>query len=173
MATNDNLGDTRTSGIDLQASHRMRFMGGNLTLSANGTYVIGYEYQREINGPFIQNVGRFSDAGAIFRWKHALQASYAREMWSVGVAQRYQRGYDDENFVDDAYINRVAAYTVWDLYGSWSPTKSLTLNAGVRNLLDKDPPFSNQTQTFQAGYDPRYADPTGRSFFVRANYAFR
>ena len=173
VATNDNLGDTRTEGLDLQAAHRMRFMGGNLSLAATGTYVMKYEYQREIGGPFIQNVGRFSDAGAIFRWKHTLQATYARESWSLGVAQRFHRGYDDENFVEPEFGNRVGDYDVWDVYGSYSPMKALTLNVGVRNVFDKDPPYSNQTQTFQAGYDPRYADPTGRAFFVRATYAFR
>ena len=173
IANNDNLGDTRTEGIDVQAAHRSRFMGGSLSLSAIGSYVMKYGYQREIGGPFIQNVGRFSDTGAVFRWKHTLQATYAREAWSVGLAQRYQRGYDDENFIAPAFVNRVGAYEVWDLYGSVSPMKALTLNFGVRNLFDKDPPQSNQTQTFQAGYDPRYTDPTGRAVFLRASFAFR
>ena len=148
-------------------------MGGNVTLSANGTYVIGYEYQREIGGPFIQNTGRFIDTGVIFRWKHSLQATYARPGWSLGLAQRYQRGYGDENKVAAAFSNRVASYQVFDLFASFTPIKLLSFNVGVRNLLDQDPPFSNQGQTFQKAYDPRYTDPTGRAFFVRANLTLR
>ena len=30
----------------------------------------------------------------------------------------------------------------------------------------------NQTQVFQAGYDPRYTNPTGRTYYVRASYDF-
>jgi iron complex outermembrane recepter protein len=173
VATNDNLGEIRTDGIDLSVAYRLRAMGGNLTLQANGTYLNKYEYQREIGGTFIQNVGRFSDAGVIFRWKHSLSATYAAPNWSVGVANRYQSGYDDENFVDTQFINRVKAYNVFDIYGSFSPVKGLTIAGGVRNLLDEDPPYSNQTQTFQAGYDPRYTDPAGRSFYLRLNYQFK
>jgi len=42
----------------------------------------------------------------------------------------------------------------------------------VKNLFDKDPPFSNQSNRSQRGYDPRYTDPLGRSLFVRAAYGF-
>jgi iron complex outermembrane receptor protein len=50
--------------------------------------------------------------------------------------------------------------------------KGLTLTAGVRNLFDKEPPLSYQSGHFQAGYDPRYTDPTGRTAYVRATYDF-
>jgi iron complex outermembrane receptor protein len=110
----------------------------------------------------------------IFRWKHALTVAYNRANWSVGVTNRHANGYDDENVnVDPEFFNRVGAYSTWDLFGSYSPTKALTISAGVQNLLDKDPPFSNQGQTFQAGYDPRYTDPTGRAFYARLNYKFK
>jgi iron complex outermembrane receptor protein len=42
----------------------------------------------------------------------------------------------------------------------------------VRNLFDRDPPYSNQVSSFQQGYDTRYADATGRVFYARANCAF-
>jgi iron complex outermembrane receptor protein len=48
----------------------------------------------------------------------------------------------------------------------------LTLTVGVRNLFDRDPPLSFQTNTFQAGYDPRYTDVAGRTMYVRATYNF-
>jgi iron complex outermembrane receptor protein len=38
------------------------------------------------------------------------------------------------------------------------------LTIGVRNLLDTDPPVTNQTAHFQLGYDPLYADPLGRTW---------
>jgi iron complex outermembrane recepter protein len=174
VATNDNLGEIKTQGVDVSASYRWRLGGGdNFALALNGTYVNKYEYQREINGPFFQNVNQFVDTGVIFRWKQSLTGTYAASNWSVGLTNRYQSAYTDENFVDDPYLNKVGAYSVWDLFGSWTPIKPVTIAAGVRNLLDKDPPFSNQTQTFQAGYDPRYTDPTGRAFYVRLNYTFK
>ena len=40
------------------------------------------------------------------------------------------------------------------------------------NLLDKEPPFSNQGTMFQKGYDPRYTDPIGRAYYLRGSYTF-
>ena len=73
---------------------------------------------------------------------------------------------------DPSFYDRVPSYTTWDLYGTWTAAKSFTLLLGIRNIFDREPPFSNQGRTFQNGYDPRYTDPTGRTFYVRGTYAF-
>ena len=41
------------------------------------------------------------------------------------------------------------------------------------NLFDADPPLSVQGNTFQVGFNPQVASPLGRSFYVRAGYAYR
>ena len=51
--------------------------------------------------------------------------------------------------------------------------KALTLRAGVLNLLDTAPPFSNQSDYFLSTYDPTYTDPRGRTAFVSVAYSFR
>nr|WP_232429801.1 TonB-dependent receptor [Janthinobacterium sp. CG3] len=60
-----------------------------------------------------------------------------------------------------------------DLTGSWNWNKNLKLRAGVLNVADTEPPFSNQGAFFLVGFDPTYTDPRGRSFFLSANYAFK
>ena len=67
----------------------------------------------------------------------------------------------------------VDAYSLWDLTGSWSITKNLKLRGGILNLLDTNPPYSNQSYYFLATYDPTYTDPRGRSAYVSLNYAFK
>jgi iron complex outermembrane receptor protein len=44
---------------------------------------------------------------------------------------------------------------------------------GVRNLLDRAPPFTNSLANFQVGYDPGYADPLGRTWTVGMRVAWR
>ena len=39
-------------------------------------------------------------------------------------------------------------------------------------LLTSDPPRSVQVTTFQRGYDPRFTDPLGRTYMLRAGYKF-
>jgi iron complex outermembrane recepter protein len=174
IATNDNLGEINTHGIDVNASYRYKLeTSGTISVGVVGSYVAKYEFQREIDGPFLQNAGRFIDFGVIPRWKHSLTAAYSASNWSVGVNNTFTRGYHDENLVDAEFFNDVGDYSLWDLFASFSPTKALTISAGVKNVFDKDPPFSNQNQTFQAGYDPRYTDPTGRAFWATLNYAFK
>lgn len=51
--------------------------------------------------------------------------------------------------------------------------RSTTLAFGIRNLFDRDPPFTNQGDRFQVGYDPNYGDPRGRTFHARVSYAFQ
>jgi iron complex outermembrane receptor protein len=66
----------------------------------------------------------------------------------------------------------VASYTTLDTYVSWTQKKGFGLTAGVRNLADRAPPLSYQDAQFQSGFDPRYTDPLGRTFYVRGSYSF-
>ena len=45
--------------------------------------------------------------------------------------------------------------------------RTSTLAFGVKNLLDRAPPFTN-LQRGPVGYDPAYADPRGRMFYARS-----
>lgn len=88
------------------------------------------------------------------------------------LAEKYTSGYTDQNYVDDAYVQDVAAYSVWSLSGTYTGFKNMTLTAGVKNLFDQNPPFTNQGDMFQKGYDPRFTDPVGRVIYLRGNYKF-
>jgi iron complex outermembrane receptor protein len=110
--------------------------------------------------------------GAVFRWQHMLTLGWSSGPWSALLAQSYKTSYTDQNQVDAQYFNKVDAYSLWNISGSFTGVKGLTLTAGVKNLLDQDPPFSNQGTMFQKGYDPRYTDPVGRAVFLRASYSF-
>ncbi|HEY0488702.1 MAG TPA: TonB-dependent receptor [Telluria sp.] len=169
----NNLGEVKTDGIDLSVNARvLRGAMGNFTLGMEGTWVHSYEYQNERNGEFIQNVGRYADMGAVFRWQHTLTLGWAAGNWSALLANTYKSSYDDQNFVDPAFFNKAEAYSLWNISGSYTGYRGLTLTLGVKNLLDEDPPFSNQGTLFQKGYDPRYTDPVGRALFMRASYTF-
>jgi iron complex outermembrane recepter protein len=176
VAPNENLGDLTTYGIDLKGDYRLRTAGiGAFSFGFNGTYVIKYKYQREIGGEFVENQGRYIDNGPIFRWQHSLNVGWTYGDWGAGIVNRFKAGYTDQNDgiePGDPLYNNVDAYSVFDLYGTWAPTKAINLTVGVRNVLDEDPPFSNQGSTFQVGYDPRFTDPIGRAFYIRGSYSF-
>jgi iron complex outermembrane recepter protein len=171
-----NLGRALTSGIDLSAAYRLRTASaGTFTFTGNGTYVMRFDYQNEANGQWFSNVGLYGGGvalssgggGPVFRWQHTLSVNWNLGSWGAGLINHYKSGYQDQD-----PTNTVASYSTWDLYGTWKPTKALSLTIGARNLFDKSPPYSNQAATFQVGYDPRFADATGRTYYLRGNYSF-
>ena len=169
-----NSGILQTSGIDLTGSYRLRAgAAGTFTMATNTTYVIEYKQQTYTDGPYVQNVGVYVGGGPIFRWQSTVSVGWTYALFGLGSQVHYKSGYADENMntISPAF-NKVASYTTFDLFGSWAPSRSLALVAGVKNLFDREPPFSNQVDWFQGGYDPRFTDPTGRTFYGRATYSF-
>ncbi len=185
--TNTNLGETRVHGLDLDFRHRMPTTdAGVYTVGLNGTYFLRYEIQNpdgsfsSINGqvsPITQGVG-----GVIPRWRHYLYLDWKLAPWNLSLAQQYQSRYQDipgtiEDPTDPAFHSRnVLAYSVFHFYSSYTGLidKNLKVTFGIRNLLDTKPPYTNAggQNFFQAGYDPGYVDPRGRTYLLSASYKF-
>lgn len=169
----DNLGGLKTDGIDLTAAYGLSFgSAGNLALSYDGTYVRSYQYQRTESDPYIEMAGRYEDGWVAFRWQHNIGARWDAGRWAAQLNVRHKTGYTDENLVEPEYYNKVKGYTLVDVSATVKPIKNLSLTLGVKNLFDKDPPFTNQGSTFQQGYDPRYTDPLGRTYTLRGSLSF-
>jgi iron complex outermembrane receptor protein len=160
-----NLGKFNVSGVDLTGTTK----AGPLTLRIEGTYVLQYRYQQEKDGRYVDNVGLFTaDNGAIPRWKHYATINWRSGPFGATLAQNFTLGY-----VDSSGTRRVATYETWDAQGAWEVWRGLGLTVGVRNLFDRDPPASDQGQTFQVGYDPRYTDSHGRTYYAGLRYTFK
>ena len=177
--TNQNLGDVETSGIDWQ----FNWTGaanewGRLNLGIRGTYVLNYEFQVEPNGTWYNPVGNYNAqfAGPVLRYQQVTSFGWQWQAWSVNLFNRYQSGYFDQNggSVSVPYRQHtVGKSSIWNLSGTWTGYKGLTLQAGVLNLLNTDPEFTNQASRFQArGYDDRFSNPLGRTWTLAAKYSF-
>jgi iron complex outermembrane receptor protein len=163
-----NLGGTRTNGADLSANYRLRTPAyGTFALAMNTTYVHKYEYQNSEGGAWHQNVGVYSGGKAVFRWQNTTNLTWSKGELAAGLTGHYKSGY-----VDQDPTNHVASYSTFDTYVAWTQRKGFGITAGVRNLADRVPPLSYQDSEFQSGYDPRYYDPVGRTYYVRASYSF-
>jgi len=163
-----NLGGLKTNGVDLTATYRLRTAAyGNFTLADNATWIHKYDYQNDEGGEWNRNVGVYSGARPVFRWQNTANLGWSKGELAAGLTARYKSGYVD---VDPA--NRVSSYTTFDTYVSWAQKKGFGITAGVRNLADRQPPLSYQTSQFQSGFDPRYYDAIGRTYYVRGSYAF-
>lgn len=179
--TNQNLGDTKTTGIDGTVTWNTRPQEwGTFSLGIRGTYILKYEFQVEQNGQWFNPVGNYNAnfGGPVLRYQQVTNFGWTWGPWSAALWNRYQSGYFDQNpasSVQPAYRqNTVGSWSVWNLSGTWTGYKGLTLQAGVLNLLNNDPPYSNQTNRFQArAYDDRFASPLGRTWTLAAKYEFK
>ncbi|PTT82203.1 energy transducer TonB [Pelomonas sp. HMWF004] len=163
-----NLGGLKTQGIDLGAQYQLTTAIGRLGFEYQSTYVNKYDYQDYKDGPWNQNVGVYSGTGPVFKWQHNLSGSWSKDAWGAGLAVHYKSGY-----IDMTPTNTVKAYATADAYVSFAPSKAVSMVLGVRNLTDRDPPFSNQTALFQGGgWDSRFYDAVGRTVYVRGTVNF-
>jgi len=176
----ENQGRLKTSGIDLGGEwYSEQGAWGRVGVNLSGTLVLKYDRQFGPQEPYRTNLGVFLNDQVIQKWRHRINFEWEKGPYSLTLANQYSSSYTDQNTTYDPASdtllppNHVKHYSLWDLTGSWAIGNKLKLRAGILNLLDKDPPFSNQSWFFLSGYDPSYTDPRGRSAFLSANYAFK
>ncbi|MFZ2986829.1 TonB-dependent receptor [Ideonella sp.] len=176
----ENRGAQRVSGVDLNASLRdIRTGMGTFGARLSGTWTLSSKQQTGNNDPYVSNLGKFVNDGVVQRWRHNLAVDWESGDFGATVSNSYLSGYEDQNNAIDTNTglvvgaNKVKAYSLWNLSGSWAVTRALTLRGGVQNLFDTAPPYSNQAYFFISGYDPSYTDPRGRFFYLSAQYQFK
>ena len=175
----ENRGKEKVSGVDLMAElHGLKTGLGTFGARLAGTLVLTSERQASPGDPFLSNLGRFVTDSVVQRWRHRLTADWEKGPWGLTIGNTFYAGYEDQNSAIDTDSgtvvakNRVKAYSLWDLSGSYEFSKQFKLRAGIQNLFDTSPPYSNQAYYFISGYDPTYTDPRGRFFYLSAQYAF-
>jgi len=178
--TNTNLGETHVRGIDVDTRYRIPATGV-YTVGLNGTYFLKYEIQNP-DGSFSDVNGMVSpitngNGGVIPRWRHYAYVDWKLAPWNLTLAEQYQSHYDDIlGNRPGAQPRKVSAYSVLHFSSSYTGLydKNLRITFGVRNLMDRKPPYTNAggVNYFQAGYDPGYVDPRGRTFLLSATYKF-
>jgi iron complex outermembrane receptor protein len=174
-----NLTELKTEGIDVNASYRFPSFGwGRVSVGFNGTYLmkwdqksVGQDTQRlagQYGGGVAATVIGLGATGGFPHWKHNATISADMGPWQATLNQLFVGHYTDADAV-----RTVGTYNVWGINGAYTGLKGFTFTLGVKNLFDTDPPFTRQTQSFQVGYDPALADPTGRFFYGAVRYRFK
>ena len=174
----ENRGKLNTSGLDVA----VRWVGdsgpyGRFGAGLSGTLVADYKFATDPRSPLVDGLGRFREDKAVQRWRQKANLDWDIGNFSLTLANTFLSGYRDQNIEGLAapeWNNRdVKPYSLWDLTGSYRFNKDLRVRAGVLNLLDTAPPFTNQSRYFQVTWDSTYGDPRGRSYFVSLQYTFK
>ena len=177
-----NVGRLENSGVDLQIDYSFPLFGGDVSLFYLGTWVDKLRNTPLLLVPERVNIneGTFGNP----EYRHNVRVSYAKGPVLASVRWRYEGGTQDFR-IDNTFsgIDRIGtapdalptpfieAYNYFDLALSADISESLTLNAGVNNLFDKQPPILGAAQE-QANTLPSFFDVLGRDFFVGVSFRF-
>ena len=180
-----NAGETSTKGVDVGARLNGKVLSGKYSATIDGSYLIEKKSRLLISAPFgPSEIARFTRSGDLgLRWKHAASVTYTQGDWSGTLFQYFSTGYKDAvlpgvangSVVPPNWNPTVDSYTTYNASVTYTGIKKLSLTAGVRNLFDQDPPFSAAYDTNTgagSSWEPRVADPRGRSFTLLVKYTF-
>ncbi|AZP11783.1 TonB-dependent receptor domain-containing protein [Undibacterium parvum] len=178
-----NIGKSHNRGIDWDMTGRQKFDFGTLTGNLAGTYLIKSDYtapgtdnvwENSMDKYGINDAVSFSN---LFKFTGSLETGALTNTLTVS----YRNGYQDaETSVRNLSTNLnetlrldVPSYTTVDWQGIYNLNKAVTIRAGVKNIFNVAPPLSLRASSgHQVGFDPRYADPTLRSFYMAGSYKF-
>jgi iron complex outermembrane receptor protein len=188
-ADNQNLGKSYHSGFDIDFSGRMNTQIGNLTSGIKATYMMREDQQLQKDGPYFSAIGDNGELGAVtFRWQGVWSTTLKTEHFAHTLGFNFMSGYRDQEAVVEVLDGsgnvtglepvrlEVDNWYTFDWQTQWTPTNHIALNVGILNIFDKDPPLSLSTggvnKGQQFGYEDRYYDPRGRTYYANFSYKF-
>jgi iron complex outermembrane receptor protein len=184
-----NIGKQENQGIDYDFLLKGNVLGGKITGRLAGTYLLKSRYTTPgTDDQWETSMNQYGSNDAVsFKNVIKTSVSYDTTNWGHTLTANYRNGYKDKHHdIDNCAVSigdalgdcidvqlNVKAYTTLDWQTQWHVLKGMELIAGVTNMLDKTPPLSlRNTGSHQLGYDPRYASPVGRSFYLQGSYKF-
>ena len=180
-----NAGETATKGLEFGLRGEMDVAGGKLSAGFELSYLLDKKSRLLPNTPFgaseIGHFTRYSDLG--IRWKHTAHLSYRRGNWTGMVNQIFRSSYVDAMLPGVAngsvrpvnWDPTVDSYNIFNVSLTYRGIKNMSVIAGIKNLFNTDPPFSATYDTNTgagSSWEPRVADPRGRSYTLRVEYRF-
>ncbi|MDQ2990884.1 MAG: TonB-dependent receptor [Pseudomonadota bacterium] len=175
-----NAAGDEVSGADVAFSMTGKLDASKWDVAFDGTYINSFKTRLIDGQPWQELVGTYNKTDLQLRWKHQLRFTWTGGAWSTSVTQNYKAGYKDQSVaalggIPPAGFNPdVKSYTLYNLSTTYTVQKGLTVSAGIKNLLNTDPPFSshNIDEVAGAGWDSRVGDPRGRAYTLGVNYKF-
>jgi outer membrane receptor protein involved in Fe transport len=188
VATSQNTGFLKTSGIDLTSTYRLPIgEAGALNFDFVGTKLDSREVEQlpglgtyDCKGLFGPVCGQPSPS-----WRHNLRTTWTTGSGkgAVSLNWRYYGGVKLSSNTDNEFLagdpveinSKISAFSYFDLFGSWKLGEKTEVRLGVNNLMDKSPPAiaAGLLTAFGNGNTyPGVYDPMGRLLFAGVTIGF-
>jgi iron complex outermembrane recepter protein len=171
-----NVGGIRTSGVDVQVNWNKELGSGALLTNVVLNYLDKYESQDTNTSPFLDAKGTL-DEGGQFDYRLFANVTYAAGDWTAGARLRYLPSAKDGSAVRNpaTRILGVDSYQLVDVFGSYRLRDSISLRAGIDNLLDPDPEIVGElpgTNNNRGNTLPGFYDILGRRYWIGVSFSF-
>jgi len=191
-----NLGNEKSTGIDIQLSYFfVTENSGRFDFGFNASYLDSYRIQQFPGAPFFEYKGEMFDisfdndsgnpspgAGddAYLEWRGVGFARWSKGAMNLALQANYLDGFRDFKSEwdpgapnDPAGFRQVSSTLTWDLNftynffeGNESWIGNTSVQLGVQNLLDQDPPRVESWDNNSTGYPGFIYSPMGRFVFL-------
>lgn len=180
----ENIGTTRTQGIDFTLRGRIDALGGTLSAGLDGTLLLKKDEQVNSSAAVLNELGVYSLAADLgLKWKHNAFIAWSNDKWGASFTQIYRSGYKNQvlpgilagTFDPCCDVTDVKAYTIYNFSTYVNIDKRMKLTFGVKNVFDTDPPFAisyDSNNGTGSSWEPRVADPRGRSFTLQVELKY-
>ena len=180
QANNANLGALLTNGVDFQVDYSQPlgfsltgngesrlsfFLLGNWTDENDFIPVVGLPTVNQCAGNFGSTCGEPTP-----KWKWTTRLSWIDGPITTSFRWRHVSSVDDDAAAVRV-VETLPAFDYFDLAFAFEVNDNLTLNMGVNNLFDKQPPVMGPNAQ-QGNTWPGTYDVLGRDFFISANLRF-
>lgn len=179
QSTDVNIGFFEVVGVDIAATYAWEIGAyGSLDFALRGTVLDKFDEQPVPGAPINECAGFWGGDCARPRpeWKHTFNTVWSTP-WNAEIAATWRHISEIKEFALDRYT--AGARNYFDLsgtyYADWLGGET-TLNVGISNVLDKDPPVNgliNNISVYSNGNTvPGTWDALGRYYFVGVTQAF-
>ncbi|MFM5929359.1 MAG: TonB-dependent receptor domain-containing protein [Novosphingobium sp.] len=181
-----NAGARRTKGMEFSLRGSIDLGRNTLSVGADGSLLLKKIEKltpTSAYGPSL--IGVFTFAGDLgVKWKHNAWLTFSNEDVSVTFTQIFRNGYLNQKLPGIAngtvtrpdFNTRVSNYATYNLTASLlSLLPNYKLTFGVKNIFNTNPPFAityDGNTGAGSSWEPRVADPRGRSFTVGVDVKF-
>jgi iron complex outermembrane receptor protein len=180
-----NSGGSETEGVEASIRGNFEVGPGKVTAGIDASWITKAREKALSNQPFGPSlISEFTPAGELYlRYKHTGFVTYSTDNWTFSLTQRFLAGYNDQVYPGVANgrfdppndESRTENYIVYNGSIGYSGFEGFDVRFGVRNLLNTEPPFARSYLSQTGGganWEPRVADPRGRSYTLNVTYDF-
>lgn len=178
----DNIGSRRTQGLEVSLRGGFDVLGGAISVGLDGTRLLKKREKFLPASPYGPSlIGVFTYGGDLgLKWKHNAFITYEKDEFMFSLSQIFRSGYKNNVLTAVAatrpdFNPRVDDYIIYNMAASYRFGDRFKLTAGVKNIFDTDPPFAityDSNTGAGSSWEPRVADPRGRSFTLQAEVKF-